>query len=49
MRDWSGEVQLLLDNSRLDTGSTADFTGSIDLGDLIEVSGAMGPSRSGIR
>ena len=27
LRDWSGEVQLLLDNSRLDTGSTADFTG----------------------
>ncbi|HET9563695.1 MAG TPA: bifunctional lysylphosphatidylglycerol synthetase/lysine--tRNA ligase LysX, partial [Mycobacterium sp.] len=49
LRDWSGEVQLLLDNSRLDTGSTADFTGSIDLGDLIEVSGAMGLSRSGIR
>src|SRR4029078_11799441 len=47
--DWSGEVQLLLDNSELDTGSTADFTGSIDLGDLIEVAGAMGNSRSGIR
>src|SRR6478752_5706535 len=32
LRDWSGEVQLLLDNSELDTCSTADFTGSIDLG-----------------
>ena len=49
LRDWSGEAQLLLDNSRLDTGSTADFTGSIDLGDLIEVTGVMGQSRSGIR
>ena len=49
LRDWSGEVQLLLDNSRLDTGSTADFTGSIDLGDLIEVTGTMGQSRSGTR
>ena len=49
LRDWSGEVQLLLDNSELDTGSTADFTGSLDLGDLIEVTGTMGNSRLGIR
>ncbi|HKV22174.1 MAG TPA: bifunctional lysylphosphatidylglycerol synthetase/lysine--tRNA ligase LysX, partial [Mycobacterium sp.] len=49
LRDWSGEVQLLLDNSQLDSGTTADFTGSLDLGDLIEVTGAMGNSRSGIR
>jgi lysyl-tRNA synthetase class 2 len=47
LRDWSGEVQLLLDNSRLDTGTTADFTHAIDLGDLIEVSGSMGRSKSG--
>ncbi|MGX9791606.1 bifunctional lysylphosphatidylglycerol synthetase/lysine--tRNA ligase LysX [Mycobacterium sp. MMS18-G62] len=49
LRDWSGEVQLLLDNSMLDNGTTADFTGAIDLGDLIEVSGTMGLSRKGIR
>jgi lysyl-tRNA synthetase class 2 len=49
LRDWSGEVQLLLDNSLLDKGTTADFTGAIDLGDLIEVSGEMGLSRKGIR
>jgi len=48
LRDWSGEVQLLLDNSQLDSGSTADFTCCIDLGDLIEVTGKMGKSRSGI-
>ncbi|OBA95449.1 lysine--tRNA ligase [Mycobacteriaceae bacterium 1482268.1] len=47
LRDWSGEIQLLLDNSQLDSGSTADFTGSIDLGDLIEVTGTMGKSRAG--
>ncbi len=47
LRDWSGEIQLLLDNSELDTGSAADFTGSIDLGDLIEVTGTMGKSRMG--
>ena len=47
LRDWSGEIQLLLDNSQLDTGNAADFTGSIDLGDLIEVTGTMGKSRMG--
>ncbi len=50
LRDWSGECQLLLDNSKLDNGiTTAAFTGSIDLGDLIEVSGTVGKSRSGAR
>jgi len=49
LRDWSGEVQLLLDNSLLEKGTTADFTHAIDLGDLIEVSGWMGRSRSGTR
>ena len=47
LRDWSGEVQLLLDNSRLTEGRTAQFTAAIDLGDLIEVSGSMGHSRNG--
>ncbi|AFM17368.1 lysyl-tRNA synthetase (class II) [Mycolicibacterium chubuense NBB4] len=47
LRDWSGEAQLLLDNSLLSAGSTADFTRTIDLGDLIEVTGTMGRSRSG--
>ncbi|MET0901393.1 MAG: bifunctional lysylphosphatidylglycerol synthetase/lysine--tRNA ligase LysX [Mycobacterium sp.] len=49
LRDWSAEVQLLLDNSQLSEGSTADFTAAIDLGDLIEVTGAMGVSKSGTR
>lgn len=47
LRDWSGEVQLLLDNARLTQAGTADFTATIDLGDLIEVSGSMGRSRNG--
>ena len=47
LRDWSGEVQLLLDDSQLAEGSTADFTTAIDLGDLVEVTGTMGRSRSG--
>ncbi|MHC9294754.1 bifunctional lysylphosphatidylglycerol synthetase/lysine--tRNA ligase LysX [Mycobacterium sp. LTG2003] len=49
LRDWSGEVQLLLDNSRLTDGNTADFTATIDLGDLVEVTGSMGMSRNGTR
>jgi lysyl-tRNA synthetase, class II len=49
LRDWSGEVQLLLDNSLLDKGTTGDFTGALDLGDLIEVSGTMGHSKKGTR
>jgi lysyl-tRNA synthetase, class II len=49
LRDWSGEVQLLLDNSLLENGTTADFTHAIDLGDLIEVSGSMGRSKTGTR
>jgi len=49
LRDWSGEVQLLLDNSLLEKGTTADFTQAIDLGDLIEVTGSMGRSKSGTR
>jgi lysyl-tRNA synthetase class 2 len=49
LRDWSGEVQLLLDNSLLNDGTAARFTRAIDLGDLIEVTGSMGYSKKGIR
>ncbi len=49
LRDWSGEVQLLLDNAALTEGETADFTATIDLGDLVEVTGSMGFSRNGTR
>lgn len=47
LRDWSAEVQLLLDNSVLTQGRTGDFTKAIDLGDLVEVSGKMGSSKTG--
>lgn len=50
LRDWSGEVQLLLDSAvlaDLDAGRTADFNAAIDLGDLVEVAGQMGHSRNG--
>ncbi|MEV3904540.1 bifunctional lysylphosphatidylglycerol synthetase/lysine--tRNA ligase LysX [Mycobacterium sp. NPDC050551] len=49
LRDWSGEVQLLLDNAQLEHGTSADFTAALDLGDLIEVSGVIGYSRKGVR
>jgi lysyl-tRNA synthetase class 2 len=49
LRDWSGDVQLLLSNSDLDSGSTSDFTTALDLGDLIEVTGTMGYSKNGTR
>lgn len=49
VRDWSAEVQLLLDNSQLTAGKVSDFTNAIDLGDLIEVTGTMGQSKSGTR
>lgn len=47
LRDWSGDVQLLLDKSELD-GAADDFTG-VDLGDLVEAGGHMGYSKNGTR
>lgn len=47
LRDWTGEIQVLLDNSRLEQGRAADFNAAIDLGDLVEVTGHMGASKSG--
>ena len=47
LRDWSGDVQLLLDRSGLD-GAPADFS-EVDLGDLVEASGRMGYSKNGTR
>jgi lysyl-tRNA synthetase class 2 len=49
LRDWSAEVQLLLDNSVLEQGRTMDFTKAIDLGDLVEVTGRMGYSKTETR
>ena len=47
LRDWSGEMQVLLDNSRLEQGRAADFNAAIDLGDLVETTGHMGYSKQG--
>lgn len=47
LRDWSGEVQLLVEQGRLE-GPLPDFAG-VDLGDLIEATGEMGVSKNGTR
>lgn len=60
LRDWSGDIQLLLDRSELaaadgvepsspSPGQTAGSFSHVDLGDLIEASGRMGYSRNGTR
>ncbi|MCD2147175.1 lysine--tRNA ligase [Gordonia paraffinivorans] len=46
VHDWSGEVQVLVEESRLIPG-TPDFGGDVDLGDLIQARGVVGTSRSG--
>jgi lysyl-tRNA synthetase class 2 len=47
LRDWSGDVQLLLERSRVEP--TAENFGDVDLGDLIEATGVIGYSRNGTR
>ncbi|ORV74802.1 lysine--tRNA ligase [Mycobacterium gastri] len=49
LRDWTGEMQVLLDNSCLQLGRAADFNATIDLGDLVEMTGHMGSSKRGTR
>ncbi|MBK7722009.1 MAG: bifunctional lysylphosphatidylglycerol synthetase/lysine--tRNA ligase LysX [Austwickia sp.] len=50
VRDWSGDLQVILERDRLGAdgpqGLTA-FRGAVDLGDLIGVGGQLGRSRSG--
>lgn len=46
LHDWSGQVQVLVEESRLIPG-TPDFGADVDLGDLIEARGVVGTSRSG--
>ncbi|GGF15611.1 bifunctional lysylphosphatidylglycerol synthetase/lysine--tRNA ligase LysX [Williamsia phyllosphaerae] len=50
VRDWTGTAQVVLDAAALDgqtTSEAGDFARTVDLGDLVEVSGTMGRSRSG--
>ena len=47
LRDWSGDVQLVLEKSTVD--SDAEDFADVDLGDLIEATGTIGYSRNGTR
>lgn len=47
LRDWSGDIQLLLDRERLGAATMKEFATFLDLGDLIQVSGPIGHSRKG--
>ncbi|MFC9893197.1 bifunctional lysylphosphatidylglycerol synthetase/lysine--tRNA ligase LysX [Nocardia sp. NPDC127579] len=47
VRDWSDEIQLVIDRDRVGAQRSAEFTEFFDLGDLIEVSGQIGTSRRG--
>lgn len=46
VHDWSGEIQILVDASAIDSAAP-DFAATVDLGDLIEVTGTIGTSRRG--
>ena len=46
VHDWSGEVQVLVEDSRMIPG-TPDFGTDVDLGDLIQARGIVGTSRKG--
>lgn len=47
LRDWSADVQILVDAEHVGAERTARFAADFDLGDLVEVSGTMGRSRRG--
>ncbi|MCX5045088.1 bifunctional lysylphosphatidylglycerol synthetase/lysine--tRNA ligase LysX [Aldersonia sp. NBC_00410] len=47
LRDWSGDIQLLIERSRAGAEACDEFGAEFDLGDLIEVSGKLGRSRRG--
>ncbi|ONM49187.1 bifunctional lysylphosphatidylglycerol synthetase/lysine--tRNA ligase LysX [Nocardia donostiensis] len=47
VRDWTDDIQLLVDRDRVGPGRCAEFGETFDLGDLIEVSGQLGRSRRG--
>lgn len=47
VRDWTSDIQLLLDRDRLGAQRCAQFGELVDLGDLVSVSGQLGYSRRG--
>ena len=49
LRDWSGDLQLVLERDTVGAQRLSSFTAEFDLGDLVEMSGAIGASRKGER
>lgn len=47
VRDWSGDIQILLDRERVGRERLAQFASDFDLGDLVSCTGTIGHSRSG--
>ncbi|MGB7362945.1 MAG: bifunctional lysylphosphatidylglycerol synthetase/lysine--tRNA ligase LysX [Rhodococcus sp. (in: high G+C Gram-positive bacteria)] len=47
LRDWSGDMQILLDRERVGPDRMRQFASDVDLGDLISCSGIVGHSHSG--
>ncbi|MFI1915857.1 bifunctional lysylphosphatidylglycerol synthetase/lysine--tRNA ligase LysX [Nocardia sp. NPDC020380] len=47
LRDWSGDIQLVIDRGRVGADRSDEFGQYFDLGDLVEVSGQIGHSRNG--
>ncbi len=47
VRDWTDDIQLVIDRDRVGVERSAEFGEFFDLGDLIEVSGQIGHSRRG--
>ncbi|MET8773686.1 bifunctional lysylphosphatidylglycerol synthetase/lysine--tRNA ligase LysX [Nocardia sp. NPDC004654] len=47
LRDWTDDIQLMIDRDRVGAERSAEFGEYFDLGDLIEVSGQIGRSRRG--
>ncbi|MBF6214179.1 bifunctional lysylphosphatidylglycerol synthetase/lysine--tRNA ligase LysX [Nocardia puris] len=47
LRDWTDDIQLVIDRERVGARRSAEFGEYFDLGDLIEVSGQIGRSRRG--
>ncbi|WUD69876.1 bifunctional lysylphosphatidylglycerol synthetase/lysine--tRNA ligase LysX [Nocardia sp. NBC_00508] len=47
VRDWTDDIQLVIDRDRVGAERSAEFGEFFDLGDLIEVSGQIGHSRRG--
>ncbi|MEV0947040.1 bifunctional lysylphosphatidylglycerol synthetase/lysine--tRNA ligase LysX [Rhodococcus sp. NPDC049939] len=48
IRDWSGDIQVLVDEARVGTDRIRAFNTEFDLGDLVEVAGVIGYSRRGV-